>query len=467
MLKKSSLIIVLLCGLMLATPVSAASSESSNLSIEEIKEQITTIALKYDIPPEIMKAIAFVETGYSQFKSDGSPNVSDDGGIGIMQVTPTDIDLPVDEEKLKTDMVYNIEVAAQVLNRKWELSYLPEINDRDRSVLENWYFAVMAYNGLSKTNDPNLNPTTAYQERVYNRMEGSSLIYWSEDLFEFPTFDIRYEDGSSKMKFAEGKHYTTNTITRSQQMYKLGDIVFIDERDGSVSLRPDLVQGQVTTKLWPYTPLEIVATPKESSSLENDFVYYKVKGVSADGYVASAYLNKGSETMMFEDSNDDKRAAALAFMALNGYATGYPNGNFGSFDRIKREHVAVILDNILDLDMPSDYQMEADDVNVVNPYFNQLAKVEYNGLLGAGGMLRPKELLTRAQMAQVMSTSFAAYYEKPTTNHTFKDQQAIWNPEAVNLIYYNDVTVADPFQPNEDITRSQFAIFLYRTMVNY
>lgn len=459
-------LIIVVLGLLLATPVSAATN-SSNLSIKEIKEKITTIAIKYDIPPEILKAIAFIETGYSQFNPDGTPNVSDDGGIGIMQVTPTDIDLPVNEERLKTDMTYNIEVAAQVLNQKWDLAYLPEMNDQDRSILENWYFAVMAYNGLSKVNDPNLNPTTAYQERVYNRIEGSSLIYWNQDRFTFPSFDIRYEEDSNTMKFAEGKHYTTESITPSQQMYRPGDIVYIDERDGSVSLRENLTQGQATTKLWPYTPLEIVGTPQESAAEDNDFVYYKVQGVTANGFVASAYLNKGSDEIVFSDSNDDKRAAALAFMALNNYAGGYPNGEFGSFEQLKREHVAVILDNILQLQMPSNYQMKADDVGITNPYYRQLAKVEYNGLLGATGELRPKEFLTRAQMAQVMKGAFLSYYDEPTKTHTFKDQQSIWNPDAVNLIYYNNVTVADPFHPNEDITRSQFAIFIYRTMVNF
>ncbi|MBM7570439.1 S-layer homology domain-containing protein [Aquibacillus albus] len=466
-MKKLVIVLVFIFGIIGLKQLPVQANESNNLPIDEVKEKITNIAQQYDIPPEILKAIAFIETGYKQFQEDGSPIVSNDGGIGMMQVTPGKIDIEVDEEKLKTDLTYNIEIAAQVLIAKWNLSYLPEMNDQDRTVLENWYFAIMAYNGLSKQNDPNENPDEAYQERVYDRMEGSSLIYWNDHHFDFPTFDIRYEDNSNSMKFAEGKHYTTETQTPSQQLFEQGDLVYIDERDGSVSLRSAVTEGNVVTKLWPYTPLTIVDAPTESPSMDNDFVYYPVEGVTVEGFVASAYLNQGKESMVFSDAGDDRRAAALGFVALNDFANGYPGGSFGSHDPLKREHVAVILDNTLQLTMPSDYEMKADDVDPGNAYIEQLAKAEFNGLLGGGGKLRPKEFLTRAQMAQVMSDAFEDYFEKPTSTHTFKDQEHIWNPEAVNLIYHNNVTVADPFHPNIDITRSQFAIFLYRTMVDF
>ncbi|QDP41481.1 S-layer homology domain-containing protein [Radiobacillus deserti] len=437
-----------------------------NPSYEQMKQTIMEKAEKYDIPPEILKAIAFVETGYKQFKSDGTPNVSPDGGIGVMQVTPSNIDIAVNVERLKTDYSYNIDVAAQVLNEKWNTSYLPIINDHDRTVLEDWYFAIMAYNGASKANDPNLHPGNTYQDSVYDRIAGSSFISWDNAFFTFPTFDIRYETGSDTMKFPTGVSYETTKQTPSQQMYAMNGIVYVDERDGAVNLRSS-IGGSVVTALWPYTPLKVVSGPVESPDIDNDFVYYKVRGENHTGYITSAYLNKGNESITFTDAGDDKRAAALAFLALHDYAQGYSDGTFQSSANLKREHVAVILDNILNLTKPSSYQMKADDVESDNPYYEQLAEAEYNKLLGGGGALRPKEYLTRAQMAQVMTEAFDSYYAEPTTTHTFKDQASIWNPEAVNTIYFNDVTVSDPFHPNDKITRSQFALFIYRTMVDF
>ncbi|GAA0486849.1 hypothetical protein GCM10008986_10320 [Salinibacillus aidingensis] len=444
--------------------------EAGNLSIKEKKEIISDIAREYDIPPEILKAIAYEETGYKQFNEDGSPYISTDGGIGIMQVTPGNIDFSVNEEKLKTDIRYNIEVGAKVLDNKWDLD-TPKINNGSRHILENWYFAIAAYNGLSRGNDPNVNSGDTYQFGVYKRIEGASLIFWDESpdyvYFDFPKFDINYEDGDNRMHFPEGKSYVTETVTPSQQMYEQGDIVYIDERDGSVSFYKGEYDGNPDKKLWPYTPLTIKGEPQELNDIDNDYVYYKVESAEDTGQVASAYLNKESKDLMFSDPIDDKRAAALAFAAMNDYVQGYQDGSFGSKDKLRREHVAVILDNILNLSAPDSYEMISDDVKKTNDYYEQLREVEYHKFLGGGGELRPNEYLTRSQMAQVMTEAFDSYYSEPTETHTFKDQGKIWNSEAVNKIYQNDITVADPFRPNEDITRSQFAIFIYRTMVDF
>ena len=78
---------------------------------------LTEAAIKADIPPEVVKAIAWEESDWQQFK-DGKPNVSTDGGIGIMQVTDYD---PAEEESLKTDIEYNIKKGIEILNSKFDL----------------------------------------------------------------------------------------------------------------------------------------------------------------------------------------------------------------------------------------------------------------------------------------------------------------------------------------------------------
>jgi soluble lytic murein transglycosylase-like protein len=100
------------------TPVKAVDYE--NPSIKEINKLLTEAAIKYDVPPEVVKAIAEQESGWRQFK-DGKPytDESDDRpGYGIMQVTDT---AGFDVERLKTDIVYNIEIGIEILNEKWEL----------------------------------------------------------------------------------------------------------------------------------------------------------------------------------------------------------------------------------------------------------------------------------------------------------------------------------------------------------
>ncbi|GGK04696.1 hypothetical protein GCM10007063_28800 [Lentibacillus kapialis] len=454
--------------LLIVLPSVVLANANENPSLDEIKKKIADEARERGIPPEILKAIAATESKYQQFNGDGSPTISSDGGIGIMQVTPNNTNVSVDKEKLKKDIDYNIKTGAKVLLSKWNLNYLPKINEHDKSVLENWYFAIMAYNGLSERNDPSIHSEEAYQEKVYERIENASYLYLTEDYFSFPEFDIRYEENDERMFFPPNKDYETSTLTSTREMYEKGDIIYLDERDGSISLRDkNLAKKDKDGTLWPYTPLTVTGPPKETANFNNDFAYYPVKGVDADGYTAAAYMNKGDESLLFSDPVDDKRAAALSFASMNGYVKGYPDGSFGSQDSLKREHVAVILDNILDLNAPSGYHMQADDVKANNLYYNELKEAEYHKLLGGGGALRPKEHFSRAQMAQVMSEAFVNKYESPTRQHEFKDQWRIWNPKAVNTIYFNDVTIADPFRPYEDITRSQFAIFIYRTLVNY
>ncbi|SES88442.1 S-layer homology domain-containing protein [Oceanobacillus limi] len=455
---------VMLLLIILLSGMQGVAADATQPPIDEVKQIITEKAIAYDIPPEILKAIAYEESGYRQFQN-GEPYISEDGGIGIMQVTPEKIDIVVDEERLKYDIEYNIEIGASVLDSKWDLTYLPSVNNQDREVLEEWYFPITAYNGLSKRNDPNLHPGDTYQEDVYSRIEGSSLIYWSGSHFEFPEFDIRYDTGDDTMKFPPGVSYTTMTITPSQQMYQPGDLIYIDGRDGAINFRSSLAPNADITKLIPYTPLEVVDGPFESSNINNDFSYYKLEGISADGYASSAYLNQANQDFTFSDPITDERAAALYFLAMNEYVTGFQDGSFGSEEPLRREHVAVILDRILDMEMPSDYEMQADDVSENNPYYDALAKAEYNGYLGVGGKLRPQEYLTRSQMASVLVRAFDAYYQEPTEDHVFEDQSSIWNYEPINTLYFNEITIADPYRPNEDVTRSQFALFIYRTLV--
>lgn len=74
-------------------------------------------------------------------------------------------------DRLKTDYDYNISEGARILNQKWQT--VPKIGDGDRNKLENWYFAVWAYNGWSARNNPNYaksHSIVAYQDRIYQLM---------------------------------------------------------------------------------------------------------------------------------------------------------------------------------------------------------------------------------------------------------------------------------------------------------
>lgn len=131
------------------------------------------------IPPTLLKAVAWAESNWRQFRAPDHPLTTPDWGRGIMQVTRGMGGMPVDDttqSAIINNYVYNIACGARVLAGKWATT--PTIGRHDPAVLEDWYYALWAYNGWGWVNNP-LNPrftrqgtpltdplTYPYQERV-------------------------------------------------------------------------------------------------------------------------------------------------------------------------------------------------------------------------------------------------------------------------------------------------------------
>ncbi|MEH6996249.1 transglycosylase SLT domain-containing protein [Neobacillus drentensis] len=147
---------------------------ATNPPQQEINRMLTEEAFEKGIPPEIVKAVAVQESGWRQFDEKGEP-LNINGGIGIMQITNAP---GYDQDQLKTNIEYNIKAGVEILNQKFSNfdAILPKLNDMDRDVLENWYFALLAYNGKKQVNSPTMQDdgsinTGAYQEKVYGKVD--------------------------------------------------------------------------------------------------------------------------------------------------------------------------------------------------------------------------------------------------------------------------------------------------------
>ena len=159
-----------------AKPVSAAVDQTGYYN--DISKKIEDMANKYNIPPVLLKAIVWMESGWRQYELDPTtgqpltdkPLMGRDGvGIGIMQISSYDSNDKVTVDKLKNDIDYNLEVGAQMLNQKWRA--YPKIGNGDRNVLENWYFAVWGYNNWGTRNNPNvLTGKSSYQDSIFSLM---------------------------------------------------------------------------------------------------------------------------------------------------------------------------------------------------------------------------------------------------------------------------------------------------------
>lgn len=437
--------------------------EAKRYTIPEVKQLLREVALAKEIPAEILKAIAYTETGMKQFDAKGMPIITDDGGIGIMQITLTDAEAAqkgIDKEKLKWDTRYNMEAGANILLEKWNLN-LPKINNHDKSMIEDWYFAVMAYNGLSKRNDPNLY-TNAYQETVYEYIRNRSNV----SIGKTPKIEISYPypDKPDIIVFTGKSSYQWPSSTRTTQDYKVGDFVYTYNTSLSYSNLRNGVDGSVSKKLLHYTPLQIVAGPYETTTNpDNQYVMYKVKGNGFEGYIASSNILLG-KVSVFPDINSEEVASAVSYLQLREIINGYTDGTFKPNNVLIRRHAAKLLVEALDLELPKGYKMIATDMKPGQMGYEEMAIAEAYGLMGSGGKLRPEEPLTRAQMAAILVRAFDKYYEEPTKNYHFLDSAKFWNYQDINTLAHNKITVADPFRPEENVTRSQFALFLERTI---
>lgn len=91
---------------------------------------LTETALIYDVPPEIVKAIAEGESGnWRHFDVNGEAIVTADNGIGIMQITNQ---ADYNQDRLKSDLVYNIRAGVETLNKMFKRKDLPSINGGEK-----------------------------------------------------------------------------------------------------------------------------------------------------------------------------------------------------------------------------------------------------------------------------------------------------------------------------------------------
>lgn len=440
--------------------------KQEQLSIEETKELLRETAVRYDIPPEVLKAMAYVHTGMKQFDENGAPIVSEDGGIGIMQVKMPEEEMKerdIDIERLKYDIRYNIETGAALLKEKWNESgkTIPKITDQSIHILEHWYFPLMTYDGLSKENDPNAaEKGKTYQERVFEAIRQFSHI----PLQPVPNVHIVYDEKGA-MSFEVLQYDWPGLNTKTTQLYKTGDRVY-GRNQSDFFLLYSAVNGTVVKQLLPYTPLEVTAGPFEKGNGPSDqYVMYKVKGNGLEGYVASSDIQSGNVTVFKDVGADNETSAAIGYLQLRGVISGYPDGFFHPNQPLLRQHAAKMLVKELGLTLPAGYEVKANDICPGDLYYEEMATLEAYGLMGQGGSFQPKEPLTRSQMASILVRAYDKWYQNTEKAFQFHDVPSFhWNYNDINRLANNNITVVkDAFRPGQNVTRSQFTLFLKRS----
>ncbi|WP_430790459.1 cell wall-binding repeat-containing protein [Virgibacillus flavescens] len=283
---------------LLAAETYPCAEAGARVTCSEINQLLTESAIEHGIPPEVAKAVAFEESNWQQWDdaTQTDPNVSDDGGIGIMQVT----DSGYDDNRLKSDIQFNINTGLDILNEKWQLGIdgvIPTFNGNSRDVIENWYFAVMAYNGVVESNSPTLKSDgstneEAYQERVFRAIEVYNNRISLVDLpFSREDFQYDRDDGSAALKFNKLHYQVPGPLTESRQLFAEGDKVYTV---ASTNLR-DTKNGQGNTPLPERHVAEILEGTIQYDTSEQSpgrhWVRYEIQLEDGrTGYVASGAI---------------------------------------------------------------------------------------------------------------------------------------------------------------------------------
>ncbi len=157
-------------------------------------------------------------------------------------------------------------------------------------------------------------------------------------------------------------------------------------------------------------------------------------------------------------------ATEIGAMKEAGIITGNAN-QFKPSQAVSREHAVLMLSRALPLAPIRDGKTFL-DVPATATYADVIAKAYRAGIIdGAGDNFKPKQVVTRAQMAKML---VQAFHLQPRTNKgDFTDvAKDHWAKDYINILASHGITTGDngKFKPNEPVTRAHMAVFLQRAM---
>lgn len=440
-------------------------SNGTNPDFKTMNCLLTETAIAYDVPPEIVKAIAEVESGdWKHFDDNGNVIVTEDNGIGVMQITNQS---GYDQDRLKNDVAYNIKAGVEILDRMYKRSDLPTINRGERDILENWYFSIMAYNGTKPVNSPikqatGERNTEAYQEKIIKKIEDYGLL--KLQALPFETDDFKYDtDSNENIEFVTPNFHFTLPLTKSKHAFEKGEEVVTTT---ATRLRTSPTTDSTHFNLNPGEVLTIEGSFKyEESNPKNHFVWYPVKRSNGQtGYVASSYIK-----LKFKDIPGGHYAEKeINFLVDRGIINGVGNGNFGLGRDLTRWQAVLILTRANNVSLDNRPNPGFTDVPNTHLYYKEIAAAVDEGLFEGKSetSFDPDATLTRAEMSKVLQRLFQ--FPATTKTHTFTDVKAnAWYAEEVSRLFSAGITngkSTNAYGPSDKLSREDFAIFMTRSM---
>lgn len=222
----------------------AVSNDGTKIATKkEIAECLEVLSDKYKVPFVILAAVVFTESSWISTK------ISDDGGYGLMQITPAKIgsfELPTIDNKVsqgdnpfsivstceqgnvdlaKTNWKYNLEVGTRYLLAKRifadvQFNANKALLATDASILENWYNTLACYNGCYKY-EKILNSDGSFTEHW--RISNDPISpYFTRQAVNAPIYDIygdRIKDGNGK--YVNGNGLNSGAFPYQERVFNI------------------------------------------------------------------------------------------------------------------------------------------------------------------------------------------------------------------------------------------------------
>lgn len=444
-----------------------AYGNNRNPSREKLESMIDEVALKRAIPSVILKAIARVESVYQHFNSDGSPKISG-SSIGLMQVGNRYGGY--DSEKLKYDILYNIEAGADMLLNKWSMSSyqsVSSVGNMDPNVLENWYFALWAYNGWAQSNNPNISSyarNRTYQQIIYDTIE-------KEYGQKINNIDFSYIPKSGKPSRSLVVPTPAYTNSGNIVLYEKGDYVRTDGVKEKYQLR-DCPAGKYIHEL----NVMQLGTITDGPVLKNGYYWYKVYiDGNTEGWIERNWLLRTGDTEHGRYVFDDISFHWARKVIMELFNEGVINEavSFNPDSMATKEEFLIFLSKVMKNNEGNIPETENEentlpfaDAAEIHPWAAEYIQyVKELGLLNDyGGELNPSDKLTRKEAANITENIFGENKEFENLDiHTiFSDLTQLSEEEikAVKSAYTNGIMSgkgAGSFCPGDYLTRAEAA----------
>ncbi|WP_162985673.1 S-layer homology domain-containing protein [Virgibacillus halodenitrificans] len=176
-----------------------------------------------------------------------------------------------------------------------------------------------------------------------------------------------------------------------------------------------------------------------------------------------------AETKEYKDvTPDSSHYEAIMHLTEKEVIKGYPDGSFQQWNTISRQHVAVILFNVLDLEVPENPEeiLKAySDVETGDLYANEIAAVTAAGVFkGSDGSFDPEGDISREQLATVLQTAFhlSDYYTNVNDVDINLENVDDSHKERVQTLANLKITNQfEDFKPAASISRGAFSTMIY------